>query len=58
MLDQVSLALIPLLASFNVNFVRIDGSCSLQQRSSALDKFNSDSGCVIMLATVGAVGEG
>ncbi|KAJ2997233.1 hypothetical protein NUW58_g706 [Xylaria curta] len=38
--------------------VRIDGQSTLQHRRNALDKFNSDGDCVVMLATIGAVSEG
>ncbi|KAI0154180.1 hypothetical protein GGR57DRAFT_467470 [Xylariaceae sp. FL1272] len=58
MLDLVSKALSPRLASSGFTFIRIDGSSTLQQRRVALDKFNSDSNCVVMLATIGAVSEG
>lgn len=58
MLDRILEALSPHLLSHGVTAVRIDGSSTLQQRRDALDKFNSNGSCVVMLATIGAVGEG
>ncbi|KAJ9150780.1 Helicase, C-terminal [Pleurostoma richardsiae] len=58
MLDLISDALSPHLSCLDLSSVRIDGSSSLQQRRNALDQFNSDNGCMVMLATIGAVGEG
>ncbi len=58
MLDLISQALRPDLDTRGLSVVRIDGSCTLQQRRDALDKFNLDDKCVVMLATIGAVGEG
>lgn len=58
MLDMISSALGPYISPINLSMVRIDGSLTLQQRRDALDRFNSDKSCVIMLATIGAVGEG
>jgi SWI/SNF-related matrix-associated actin-dependent regulator of chromatin subfamily A3 len=58
MLDLIHDALGSQLSSLDLCSVRIDGRSTLQQRRDALDKFNSDNGCVIMLATIGAVGEG
>lgn len=58
MLDQISSALTLHLSSLKLFFVRIDGRSTLQQRRAALDRFNSDKGYVVMLATIGAVGEG
>ena len=37
---------------------RIDGQASLQQRKEALEKFGNDASCNVMLASVGAAGEG
>ncbi|KAI1352030.1 SNF2 family N-terminal domain-containing protein [Xylaria sp. FL0043] len=37
---------------------RIDGQASLQQRKDALEKFNNDSNYRVMLASIGAAGEG
>ncbi|KAE8378972.1 SNF2 family N-terminal domain-containing protein [Aspergillus bertholletiae] len=39
-------------------FQRIDGQSSLTQRKNALEKFSSDRQCSIMLASIGAAGEG
>lgn len=39
-------------------FERIDGRTTLSRRIQALDRFNSDPDCRIMLATIGSVGEG
>ncbi|KAH8897616.1 hypothetical protein GQ53DRAFT_712073 [Thozetella sp. PMI_491] len=58
MLDQIQHALSPLLSTLGLKLVRIDGSCTLSQRRNALDRFNLENDCVIMLATVGSVGEG
>ncbi|KAK2606592.1 hypothetical protein N8I77_005330 [Diaporthe amygdali] len=58
MLDLISTALSPHLSSRGLSLVRIDGRSSLQQRREVMDKFNSDHSCVVMLATIGAVGEG
>ncbi|KAL1857634.1 hypothetical protein Daus18300_010274 [Diaporthe australafricana] len=58
MLDLISTALSPYLSSRGLSLVRIDGRSSLQQRREVMDKFNSDHSCVVMLATIGAVGEG
>ena len=58
MLDQVAHALAQHLPPLDLTSVRIDGRSSLQQRRSALNQFNLEDNCVIMLATIGAVGEG
>jgi SNF2 family DNA or RNA helicase len=58
MLDLIARALEPRLAERDFSFVRIDGTCSLQQCRDALDRFNSERACVIMLATIGTAGEG
>ncbi|SPO07345.1 uncharacterized protein DNG_10039 [Cephalotrichum gorgonifer] len=58
MLDLILEALSPHLRSLGVTSGRIDGSSTLQQRRDVLDTFNSESSCVVMLATIGAVGEG
>ncbi|KAG8164282.1 hypothetical protein KVR01_006200 [Diaporthe batatas] len=58
MLDLISTALGPDLSSRGLSLVRIDGRSSLQQRREAMEKFNLDHSCVVMLATIGAVGEG
>lgn len=58
MLDMISSALGPYISTLNLSMVRIDGSLTLQQRRDALDRFNSEKSCVIILATIGAVGEG
>ncbi|KAF5856507.1 hypothetical protein ETB97_007262 [Aspergillus alliaceus] len=39
-------------------FQRIDGQLSLAQRKDALEEFGNDSQCNIMLASIGAAGEG
>ncbi|KAH8704110.1 SNF2 family N-terminal domain-containing protein [Talaromyces proteolyticus] len=41
-----------------LSFQRIDGQLSLSQRKEALEKFGNDSRCNIMLASIGAAGEG
>ncbi|KAH6626208.1 P-loop containing nucleoside triphosphate hydrolase protein [Chaetomium sp. MPI-SDFR-AT-0129] len=58
MLNLISQALDPQLVSLGLSSARIDGQSSLQNRRDTLDRFNSDKGCVVMLATIGAVGEG
>lgn len=58
MLDLIFDALNPHLSSLGLSSVRIDGRSTLQQRRHAVDKFYGDGGCRIMLATIGAVGEG
>jgi SNF2 family DNA or RNA helicase len=55
MLDLIA----PALQSRGIMFCRIDGRSSMAQRKDALDVFaSSESGCSIMLATMGAAGEG
>jgi SNF2 family DNA or RNA helicase len=39
-------------------FQRIDGQLSLPKRKEALEKFGNDPRCNIMLASIGAAGEG
>ena len=58
MLDQIYEALSPHLSSLGLSSARIDGRSTLQQRHDALERFNSDITCMIVLATIGAVGEG
>lgn len=58
MLDMISSALDSYLSARNFSTVRIDGHCTLQQRHDALDQFNNDPNCIIILATIGAMGEG
>ncbi|KAK4194508.1 SNF2 family N-terminal domain-containing protein [Triangularia verruculosa] len=58
MLDLISQGLDMQLSSLGLSSTRIDGQSSLQHRRITLEKFNSDKGCVVMLATIGAVGEG
>ncbi len=58
MLDLISQGLDPQLSSLGLSSARIDGQSSLQSRRNTLERFNSNMGCVVMLATIGAVGEG
>jgi len=58
MLDMIVCALSPALASTGGSYVRIDGSSTLRHRRHALNRYNVDISCRIMLATIGAVGEG
>lgn len=58
MLDMISSALDLYMSSRNFSTVRIDGRCTLQQRHDVLDQFNNDPNCIIILATIGAMGEG
>lgn len=41
-----------------VNFRRIDGQSSLEERSRSLQAFRDDPDCWVMLASIGSVGEG
>jgi SNF2 family DNA or RNA helicase len=54
MLDLIAIA----LRDKGLNYGRIDGQSSLPQRKEAIEKFNSDPACNIMLASIGAAGEG
>ena len=58
MLDLISQGLGQQLMPLGLTSARIDGQSSLQQRRNTLERFNSDKGCVVILATIGAVGEG
>ena len=39
-------------------FQRIDGQSSLQQRYRAIQQYNEDPACTVMLASIGSAGEG
>jgi len=54
MLDLVQIA----LQANQVGFQRIDGQASLSQRKDTLDAFNNDPKVRVLLASIGAVGEG
>ena len=54
MLDLIAVA----LHDKGWNFHRVDGQSSLLQRREAIEKFNTDPGSNIMLASIGAAGEG
>ena len=54
MLDQIVKA----LQASGLKFQRIDGQSTLQHRKEALEKFNNDASCTVMLASIGAAGEG
>ncbi|KAH7148333.1 SNF2 family N-terminal domain-containing protein [Dactylonectria macrodidyma] len=54
MLDLIGVA----LGDKDMKFCRIDGQSSLSQRKQALKAFGNDPECNIMLASIGAVGEG
>jgi SWI/SNF-related matrix-associated actin-dependent regulator of chromatin subfamily A3 len=54
MLDLIGTA----LREEGLKFRRIDGQSSMSQRKEALEKFGSDPECSIMLASIGAAGEG
>ncbi|KAM5360851.1 hypothetical protein ACJZ2D_013480 [Fusarium nematophilum] len=54
MLDLIGAA----LGDKDLRFRRIDGQSSMSQRKQALDIFSSDPECNIMLASIGAAGEG
>ncbi|KAH7333257.1 SNF2 family N-terminal domain-containing protein [Rhexocercosporidium sp. MPI-PUGE-AT-0058] len=54
MLDLVQIA----FETSGLSFTRIDGQTSLPKRMQALDIFNNDPDCQIMLASIGSIGEG
>jgi SNF2 family DNA or RNA helicase len=54
MLDLIQQA----LSNYNFTTCRIDGSTSLEGRSTALKRFTEDADCSVMLATIGSAGEG
>ncbi|RSL95790.1 hypothetical protein CEP52_011840 [Fusarium oligoseptatum] len=54
MLDLIGAA----LGDEDMKFCRIDGQSSMPQRKQALETFLNDAECNIMLASIGAVGEG
>ena len=54
MLDLIQHA----LQNHNFRFQRIDGRTSLEKRTQALQEFNDDPSCTIMLASIGSTGEG
>jgi hypothetical protein len=54
MLDMIETA----LRTNGFLFQRIDGQKSLERRIRALDAFNNDPTCTIMLASIGSVAEG
>ncbi|KAI1120285.1 SNF2 family N-terminal domain-containing protein [Nemania abortiva] len=54
MLDQIAKA----LNMSGLRFQRIDGQASLQQRKDAIEKFSNDAGYRVMIASIGAAGEG
>jgi len=54
MLDLIANA----LTQHGFLFQRIDGQSSLQQRNIAIQEFNEDQNCTVMLASIGSAGEG
>lgn len=54
MLDLIELA----LQANGFVYRRIDGQTALSRRISALETFNTDPNCTVMLATIGSMGEG
>lgn len=54
MVDLIEIA----LKHNGLRFSRIDGQTSLADRKRALDTFNNDKACRIMLATIGSAGQG
>lgn len=54
MLDLVAMA----LTSHGFRFQRMDGQSTLQQRHVAMQQFNEDLSCTVMLASIGSAGEG
>ncbi len=41
-----------------IHFRRIDGQTSLLQRTAALEEFQSEPDCGVLLASIGSIGEG
>ncbi|KAI5458906.1 SNF2 family N-terminal domain-containing protein [Mariannaea sp. PMI_226] len=54
MLDHIGIA----LGNIDLKFCRIDGQSSMWQRKEALETFSRDTSCNIILASMGAAGEG
>lgn len=54
MLDLIAAA----LREKGVDFCRIDGRSTLSQRGKALNRFAKDPACTVVLASIGAAGEG
>lgn len=54
MLDLIQQA----LQNHGFRFQRIDGRTSLENRTKALQIFNDDPSCTVMLASIGSTGEG
>jgi SNF2 family DNA or RNA helicase len=54
MLDLIEVA----LQTNSFGYQRIDGQTPLSRRIGALDIFNTDPNCTVMLASIGSIGEG
>ena len=54
MLDLIQVA----LEHSGFVFQRIDGQSSLESRRNAIDEFNQNPKCTVMLASIGSAGEG
>jgi len=54
MLDLIAKA----LTQHGFRFERIDGRSSLHQRNVAIQLFNEDPACTVMIASIGSAGEG
>ena len=54
MLDLIQQA----LSDHNFKTCRIDGGTSVEGRKAALNMFDNDADCSVMLATIGSAGEG
>jgi len=54
MLDLVQIA----FETGGLSFTRIDGQTTLPKRMQALETFNNDPDCQIILASIGSIGEG
>ena len=54
MLDVIAKA----LTQHGIRYQRIDGQSSLPQRKVAIQQFNEDAACTVMLASIGSAGEG
>ena len=46
------------LKSNQFSYIRIDGQTSLERRIYALDAFQNDARCTILLASIGSISEG
>jgi SNF2 family DNA or RNA helicase len=54
MLDLIELA----IKTRGFGYERLDGQTSLKSRGERIKRFNEESQCTVMLATIGSTGEG